>query len=76
MSSPKPRTVAALAKRDRARARAEQATVELHEAIVADLEDGVPQKELADLTGYSRERIRLIAKAVRERRDAERPSSD
>jgi hypothetical protein len=67
MTSPKPRTVAALAKRDRARAKADQATRDLHEAIVGDLDDGVPQKVLADLTGYSRERIRLIAKAVRER---------
>ncbi|MGB3443866.1 MAG: hypothetical protein WBA97_34445 [Actinophytocola sp.] len=71
MTSPRPRTVAALAKRERARAKAEQATQDLHQAIVDDLDDGVTQKVLAELTGYSRERIRLIAKAVRERGESE-----
>lgn len=71
MTSPKPRTVAALAKRDRTRAKADEATRDLHQAIVDDLDHGIPQKVLAELTGYSRERIRLIAKAVRDRRAAE-----
>lgn len=68
MSSPKPRTVAALAKRDRAQAKAAEAVAELHEAIVDDLDAGVTQQALKEITGYSRERLRLIAKAVRDRR--------
>lgn len=71
MTARKPLTIAALAKRQRTRQRDQQAIVELHEAIVADLDAGVPQKELAEITGYSRENIRLIAKAVRDRRAPE-----
>lgn len=61
------RTPDALAVRAQTERELDEATRELHEAIVSDLDDGVPQKTLADLTGYSRERIRLIAKAVRDR---------
>jgi hypothetical protein len=68
MTSRKPRTAAALAKRDRAKERHEAAIAELHEAIVDDLDDGFTQQELKDLVGVSRERIRLIAKEVRSRR--------
>lgn len=68
MRVPKPRTIAAFAKRQRTRQRDEQAVTELHEAIVADLDAGVPQKDLKDITGYSRENLRLIAKAVRDKR--------
>lgn len=71
MTTGKTRTAAALAKRDRAKERHDEAVADLHEAIVDDLDAGVTQQQLKEITGYSRERLRLIAKAVRERRAAE-----
>lgn len=71
MATKKTRTAAALARRDRAQSKAAEAVAALHEAIVDDLDDGVTQQELKDITGYSRERLRLIAKAVRDRRAQE-----
>lgn len=68
MTTRKPRTATALAKRNRAKDRHDAAVAELHEAIVDDLDKGVTQQELKRLTGYSRERLRLIAKAVRDQR--------
>lgn len=62
------RTAAALAERDRAKRKLDEATAELHEAIVDDLDDGVTQQHLKAIVGVSRERIRLIANEVRDRR--------
>jgi DNA-directed RNA polymerase sigma subunit (sigma70/sigma32) len=71
MAAKKPRTEAALTKRDRAKQRLDEATAELHEAIVDDLDDNHTKVELAALMGVSRERIRLIENAVRDRRKTE-----
>lgn len=71
MTAKKSRTEAALAKRDRAKQRLDEAAAELHEAIVDDLDDRHTKVELAALMGVSRERIRLIENAVRERRSKE-----
>lgn len=71
MTAPKPRTVAAFAMRQRTKALDDAAVTDLQEAIVDDLDSGVQQKELATITGYSRENLRLIAKAVRDRRAVE-----
>jgi hypothetical protein len=76
MAPPKPRTIAAHARRQRAKQRAEEALSALHEAIVDDLDDGIPQKDLVAITGYTRENIRLIAKAVREARAHDARSDD
>jgi hypothetical protein len=59
---PSPRLTRALAARDRAERQLEQARAELHAAIVADLAAGVRQADLARATGYSRERIRQVAR--------------
>lgn len=42
----------------------ERARLELHQAIVADLDAGVRQADLVRLTGYTRERIRQLARAA------------
>lgn len=68
MTTKRRRTKGALAKRDRAKGQLDTATTELHNAIVDDLDDGATQQELKEITGYSRERLRLIAKEVRVRR--------
>lgn len=68
MTTRKPRIAAALAKRDRLKNRLDAATVELHEALVDDLDDDFTKVELAKLMKVSRERIRLIENAVRDRR--------
>lgn len=71
MSSPKPATAAAFSRRRRTKARDEEAVRALHEAITDDLDNDVPYKTLQGITGMSRERLRLIANAVRERRQSE-----
>lgn len=63
-----PRTAAAVAVRAQTKRELDEATAELHEAIVDDLDDGHAQIELAKLARVSRERIRLIANDVREKR--------
>ncbi len=68
MASPKTATAAAHARRERTKARDEEALRALHEAITDDLDAKVPYKTLMDITGLSRERLRLIAEAVREKR--------
>ncbi|TKG67039.1 hypothetical protein [Prauserella endophytica] len=68
MTDQKPRTLAAHARRQKTKARDEEAIAALHQAIVDDLDDGIPQVELVRITGYTRERIRQIAKAVRQAR--------
>lgn len=76
MTTRKSRSATARAKRDRAKQRLDEATAELHEAIVEDLEDGFTQQELKVIVGVSRERIRLIANATRHRRDHDTTPSD
>jgi hypothetical protein len=71
MSPPKPHTAAAFAKRLRTKSRDDEAVTQLHEAITADLDNKVPYKVLTEITGYSRENLRLIAKAVRDKREPE-----
>jgi hypothetical protein len=69
---PSERAIKAAAHRRRTRAADEQAREELAAAIVADLDSGVSQADLMRLTGYSRERLRQIAKeAALEARIAE-----
>lgn len=68
MTDRKPRTSAALTRHQKAKQRAAETLDALHEAIVDDLDAGVPQAELVRITGYSREHIRKIAKAIREAR--------
>ncbi|MDG4791388.1 hypothetical protein O7626_36770 [Micromonospora sp. WMMD1102] len=43
-----------------ARARVDQARAELAEAIRAEAADGTRQRDIVEVTGYSRERIRQI----------------
>lgn len=50
-------------RRDQARAEASRA--ELHAAIVAALEGGARQVDVARVTGYTRERLRQLAEAAR-----------
>jgi hypothetical protein len=76
MAERKPRTIAALAKRRRTKQVDDDALAELHEAIVDDLDAGVTQKALVEITGYSRENIRLIAKAIRQQRAQESRQSE
>ncbi len=62
------RTAAAVAVRAQTKRELDEATVEFHEAITADLDAKIPYKTLEEITGYSRERLRMIANAVRETR--------
>jgi uncharacterized protein with gpF-like domain len=47
-----------------AEAAADQARAELHDAILGAVREGVAQREIVDITGYTRERIRQIARAA------------
>lgn len=58
-------TPRALKRRQETQRRDKAALEALHLAIVADLDAGVTQAELVRLTGYTREHIRMVAKAVR-----------
>lgn len=70
MASSKTATAIAFARRERTKARDDEALRALHEAIADDLDAKVPYRTLMDITGLSRERLRLIAEAVRDRRAA------
>lgn len=61
---PSERAVKANAAYQRARKRADEAREELHAALVADLADGVRQVDLVNLTGYTREHLRKLAKSA------------
>lgn len=54
----------ALAEFEAALAQVEAARAGLHEAIVGALDDGVIQAEIVRRTGYTRERVRQIARAA------------
>lgn len=47
----------------------EETRAELHAAIVAALGAGIRQAELVRMTGYTRERIRQIARDARQAED-------
>jgi hypothetical protein len=64
---PEPKTPRALAARKNTQKRDKAALEALHAAIVDDLNsEAASQAELVRITGYTREHIRLIAKAARE----------
>jgi hypothetical protein len=64
MSTVKPsrQLARALAAHERAELQLAVARAELHTAIAEELRAGVRQAELVELTGYSREHIRRIAR--------------
>jgi len=68
MEPPKTCTKPAYVRRQRTRDADTQAVQALHEAITDDLDNNVPYKTLMDITGMSRERLRMIAHEVRARR--------
>lgn len=46
----------------RATRRVDETRAELHAAILRAVDEGVPQVEIVEVTGYTRERIRQLAR--------------
>lgn len=69
-SDPTEQVTKATAALNRALKRADQRRAALHAEIVKARADGVRQKVIVRITGYSRERIRQIEKAARKSADA------